>query len=97
MNKYFFKVTMTYTTKNKAHKAMQDFARLNDCMLLLSKESLDKFIAHFKQKLEWANATFKRCQDLEFSGSNRYDGTRLYNLSIEGNYVAVIYRVKNEG
>ena len=96
MNKYFFKVTMTYTSKNRAHKTMCNYATMHDNTLLSSDENKAKFINDFREKLAQVNRMNPRCNDLAFSGYYSYEGTVNESLGISGNYSCVIYKVKHE-
>ena len=90
MKQYFLKIN-TYIPKNKAHEAVQEYARqYNKC--LMDEPQFFQFAQNMKDKIAEINSKFKRCQDIELQFRKLYDET--YIFSVESNFSFSVYEVK---
>jgi hypothetical protein len=90
--KYFAKLNFCHSTKNKAHKEIQDYARKVDYTLISSKEALSEFKAEFKKFVDEVNRRHTRYQDIHLS-INDYTNV---SISVESNFIMSVYEVKQE-
>jgi len=90
--KYFAKIVAQYSTKNKAHAMIQEYARKHDATLLGSEQQKEKFYNNFKQYINAVNSIHKRCNDIHLSGYKYVENT----IAVSGNFTMTIYEVKNE-
>lgn len=90
MKQYFLKVN-SYSPKNKAHEAVQNFAmQYNKC--LIDESQFFQFIQNMKDKIAAVNNEFKRCQDIELQFWKLHDETFMF--SVESNFSFSVYEVK---
>lgn len=98
--KYFAKITAVYTTSNKAHEEIQEYALSVDNNLLNSDEHKDRFIADFKQRVDDINAKHPRCKEIPIDDYSPLCGdvtlTSYRTIAIWGNFMLTIYPVKHE-
>lgn len=91
MKHYFIELTASYIPKNKAHKAVQEYARqYNKC--LMDEPSFFQFVNEMKEKIAEVNSKFKRCQDIDLQFRKMHDGTFIFN--VESNFSFSVYEVK---
>lgn len=89
MKQYFMEITC-YSTKNKAHEELQEFARrYHHC--LVNEPSLKQIKARFEEKMNQVNAAHPRCRNIELSGwKHQYTQT----IAIEGNFILSVKEIK---
>lgn len=90
MKQYFLKVN-SYSPKNKAHEAVQNFAmQYNKC--LIDEPQFFQYVQNMKNKIDVVNSEFKRCQDIELQFRKLHDETFIF--SVESNFSFSVYEVK---
>lgn len=81
--------------KNKAHKAVQDYAKQIDGSLLYSDKARKLFIDDLKAKIKDVNKEFTRCGNVELSGWNLSKGQDKV-VAVDSNFYMTIYQVNHE-
>ena len=69
MKQYFLKIHLNQT-KNKAHEAVQDFARQYE-KCLIDEPQFFQLVQNTRDKIAEVNKEFKRCQDIELHFPSR--------------------------
>lgn len=97
MAKYFFKIDMGYTQKNKLLAAFYDFVKANDSTLMVSEAEKKQFKSMLWDKLEALYEEHPRCTPINLSMGNFYniDGQD-EDVRVSGSFAATIYKVKKE-
>jgi hypothetical protein len=90
MEQYFFKITASYTSKNKLYEEFSQYIHSLDGTLIKDQESLDALVKLIKLKLEGLNKKYNRCKPVQLS-ENRYGG---YGISVSGSWGGSIYKVE---
>lgn len=97
MKKYITRISQFYSGKNKLDKAIQEFIKQNDRLLIDSKD-LKKFKESIIQHINFLNQEFKNCTPKAASwfdaGQTRY--CKDYGLSGIESVAFYIHEIKNE-
>jgi len=97
MNKYLTRVSQVYSSKNKLEKAIQDFIKCNDRLLIDSKD-LNEFKSKIIQHINFLNLENARCSPKSASWYNAGESSKIKDWGISGvDCIAFyIYEIKNE-
>ena len=90
MEQYFFKITASYTSKNRLLEEFSNYIHSLDGTLIKDQESLAVLVKLIKLKLVTLNRTYSSCKPVHLS-ENRYAG---YGLSVDGSWSASFYEVE---
>jgi len=90
MKQYFLKIHLNQT-KNKAHEAVQDFARQYE-KCLIDEPQFFQLVQNTRDKIAEVNKEFKRCQDIELHFLTHTDHS--FSFSVESNFSFSVYEVK---
>lgn len=89
--KHYFITVRCHIPKNKAHEALQNFAKKYDS-LVMDEANLARVIEKLKEKTMIVNRTFTRCQDIDIREHRyaRFDEVAVYvdsNFNMNANLV----------
>jgi hypothetical protein len=90
MEQYFFKITASYTSKNKLYEEFNAYIHSLDGTLIKDEGSLANFIFLIRMKLQDLNEKYSRCKPVCLL-ENRYGGI---GLRVEGSWSASFYKVE---
>jgi len=90
MEQYFFKITASYTSKNKLYKEFNAYIQFLDGTLIKDEYSLEAFIQLVKLNLHKINKKHSRCKPV-YLLENKYGGI---GIRVEGSWSASFYEVK---
>lgn len=90
MKQYFLKINI-YTPKNKAHEAVQDFAKKYE-KCLIDEPQFFQFVQNMKDEIALVNYHYKRCQDISLYFHKHTYGS--FSFSVESNFSFSVYEVK---
>ncbi len=80
-----------YSPKNKAHEAVQEYARqYTKC--LFDEPQFFQFVNKMKVKISEVNLEFKRCTDINLEFRKLHNDTFIF--SVESNFSFSVYEVK---
>jgi len=95
MAQHFFKISHSYSQKNKLYKAFFDYIKSVDATLLTSDVAKNNFLESLRSVMAQLNAKHSRCKPISFSGyPSVHDYSQLVEVS--GSFTAEIYQVKKE-
>lgn len=67
MKKFFAEMQYSNQPKNKAEKAVQQFARELNGTLVYGDDNIEVFVRNFRSKVDEINTQFPRCRDIDTS------------------------------
>lgn len=97
MAKYFFKIDISYTQKNRLLAAFYDFVKANDSTLMANEVEKKEFKSMLWDKLEVLYEENPRCMPINLSMGNFYSiDHEDEDVRVSGSFAATIYKVKQE-
>lgn len=96
MAKYFFKVDISYSQKNKLFQEFHDFVRTQDYTLITSDTGKRKFKESLLKMSKQLNEKHKRCNPIYLEMGNYYSSSSIEDIRVSGSFTAKIYNVKIE-
>lgn len=75
MSRYFAKVRITYTPKNKLHEDLLDIFRVKDRHILDDEAYLQLFLENLHNNISLANSHNPRCKPAKLEEGNKYHDT----------------------
>lgn len=97
MAQYFFKISMSYTDKNKLYAEFFNFVKSHDNTLIPSDSDKKDFKNVLRSKLEELQKKHSRCKPLNLSMGNYYSlDTDTEDVRVSGSFTADIFKVKNK-
>ncbi|MBK5213609.1 MAG: hypothetical protein JJE55_08125 [Flavobacteriaceae bacterium] len=95
MKKYFFKIGITYTDKNKLYAAVGEYMNSMDAHLIFEDVGLTTFIELLQVHMAHFNKEHSRCKPLTLDVW-KFDDESDTQVQVSGCFSATIYSVKNE-
>ncbi len=100
MEQYFFKITATFSDKNKLYEAFRNHINSLDGTLINGDETLNAFHKVLTLKLDQLNKEFSRCKPLELKeikqGYSINPDARTAGFRVDGSWNASVYKVKQQ-
>jgi hypothetical protein len=90
MDQYYFKITASYTDKNKLYKAFSEHVHELDGTLIQDEDTRQAFTRALQLKMDQLNKEHSRCKPLELTHTN----FSTPSLSVTGSWTASLYKIK---
>lgn len=98
MKKFFFKISISYSDKNKLYRDVSAFIKLNDSTLIIGEKRLIDFTQYLTKGVEQLNAKHNRCKPLLLNiwRFDNEDNETDIQVQVSGCFAANIYPVASE-
>lgn len=93
MNQHFFKITATYSDKNKLYKDLREYIESWDGTLLTTKQCMEEFTYKLGKTCAELNRKHYRCKPIEIQQGEHQTGSK-NSVYVPGSWHAELYEVK---
>lgn len=99
MEQYFFKITASFSDKNKLYAAFSKYVKDLDGTLIKDEVTLQAFLQSLHSRLSQLNEHFSRCKSIELKeikeGYSINPDARTIGLRVEGSWHASLYKIES--